>query len=272
LPCAATQASTSVDAELLALAAEFAECDPRMVALGAAGAPDGVWESAGRDMHDRWWEIVNRVIDLPAHTQSGRAAEASIVPAVIRDVGDEDTPDHKLVLSLVRDLTGQAGPGTDAELVRLCDRLVAIEIEEEDLQDRIADDDERDVLREPLTAEYEARRGPDPGHRDGMKPGSCPQSPQTSPALGREHNRHPCRHTAGRPAVHCSARFARQLLCSSAPMQARLRALRRPEKDAAGPARRQSDGRAAALRPSAGPSDHRKPARRIWFQDTASPD
>jgi len=117
--------ATSVDAELIALAAEFAECDPRMVALGAPGAPEGLWESAGRDMHDRWWEIVNRVIDLPAHTQGGRAAKASIVPAVIRDVGDDDTPDHKLVLSLVRDMLEQNDGRPDVGLLVACEAFHA---------------------------------------------------------------------------------------------------------------------------------------------------
>jgi hypothetical protein len=122
--------TASVDAELLALATEFQTVDARLRVLGAPDAPDGVWESAGHDVHDRWWEIVNRVIDLPAHTQAGWAAKASIIPGVFRDVGDEDTADHTLALSLVRDMTGQADPGPDAELIRLCDRLVEIDAEE----------------------------------------------------------------------------------------------------------------------------------------------
>ena len=110
----------SIDAELIALAAEFAERDALMVALGAPGAPDGVWESAGRDVQARWWEIVNRVIDLPAHTQAGWVAKASMIPSVFRDLGDDDTGDHKLALSLVRDLTGQAGPAPDIDLLAAC--------------------------------------------------------------------------------------------------------------------------------------------------------
>ncbi|HET6235748.1 MAG TPA: hypothetical protein VFE41_12430 [Acetobacteraceae bacterium] len=78
-----------------------------MRVLGAPDAPDGVWESAGHDAHDRWWEIVNSVIELPAHTQAGFAAKASMIPAVFRDLGDEDAADHTLALSLVRDLTGR---------------------------------------------------------------------------------------------------------------------------------------------------------------------
>jgi hypothetical protein len=126
--------TASIDAPLLALAAEFQQVDARMVALGAPDAPPRAngetWESAGIPAQDRWWEIVNQVIDLPAHTQAGWAAKASMIPAVFRDLGGEGNADHTLALSLVRDLTGQNGPGPDAELIRLWDRLVAMHAEE----------------------------------------------------------------------------------------------------------------------------------------------
>jgi hypothetical protein len=126
--------TASVDAELLALVAEFRQVDAHMTALGVPdAAPDAhgdTWESAGAAVQDRWWEIVNQVIDLPAHTQAGWAAKASMIPAVFRDLGDDDTADHTLALSLVRDMLGQADPGPDGELIRLCDRLEAMNAEE----------------------------------------------------------------------------------------------------------------------------------------------
>src|SRR5271168_306810 len=111
--------TASIDAPLLALAAEFQRVDAHMTALGAHDAlPDAngdTWESAGAAVQDRWWEIVNRVIDLPPYTQAGWAAKASMIPGVFRDVGDEDAADHTLALSLVRDVTGQNDGSPDVD-------------------------------------------------------------------------------------------------------------------------------------------------------------
>jgi hypothetical protein len=64
-----------MDADLIAFAAEFQRVDAQMTALGAPNAPAGAWESAGGAVQDYyWWEIVHRVIDLPAHTQAAWAA------------------------------------------------------------------------------------------------------------------------------------------------------------------------------------------------------
>jgi hypothetical protein len=140
-------APASVDAEPIALAAEFQQVDAYMTALGAhdavPGANGDTWESAGAAVQDRWWQIVNRVIDMPAHTQAGWAAKASMIPGVFRDLGDEDTADHTLALSLVRDLTGQEGPGPDAELLTACEAFHRIHAEMKD--PRRGDTDEDDV-------------------------------------------------------------------------------------------------------------------------------
>jgi len=121
--------TASIDAPLLALAAEFQRVDAHMTALGAHDAlPDAngdTWESAGAAVQDRWWEIVNRVIDLPPYTQAGWAAKASMIPGVFRDVGDEDAADHTLALSLVRDVTGQNDGSPDVDLLVACEAFHA---------------------------------------------------------------------------------------------------------------------------------------------------
>ena len=78
-------------------------------------------------MHDRWWEIVNKVIDLPAATVPGWATKGGVFPAVLRDlVGlDSDTADHKLAMSLVRDLTGQNDGSPDVGLLAACEAFHA---------------------------------------------------------------------------------------------------------------------------------------------------
>jgi hypothetical protein len=120
--------TASLDAELLALAAEFQTVDARLIAINdeiTADTTDTLSMDKGEPaaVHDRWWQIVNRVIDLPAHTQAGWAAKAAMIPPVIRDVSSTaiGTADINLALSLARDLTGQEGPGPDAELLAACE-------------------------------------------------------------------------------------------------------------------------------------------------------
>jgi hypothetical protein len=67
------------------------------------------------------------VIDTPAYTVPGWAAKRDVFPAVLRDlVGlDSDTADHKLALSLVRDLTGQNDGSPDVGLLAACEAFHA---------------------------------------------------------------------------------------------------------------------------------------------------
>jgi hypothetical protein len=131
--------TASVDAELLALAAEFETVDARLMAINdeiMADTTDTLSMDKGEPaaVHDRWWQIVDRVIELPAHTQAGWAAKAAIIPAVIRDVADSGagTPAINIALSLVRDLTGQAGPGPDVDLLAACEAFQAVHRETKD--------------------------------------------------------------------------------------------------------------------------------------------
>ena len=124
---AAQRPAASVDAELLTLCAEFQQVDARLMELNAeikADTTDAAsWEGLGAGIvHGRWWQIVDKVIDTPAFTVPGWAAKGSVFPPVLREVAslDSTTADHRLALSLVRDLTGQEGPRPDAELIAAC--------------------------------------------------------------------------------------------------------------------------------------------------------
>ena len=142
--------TASVDAPLLALAAEFQTVDARLMAINdeiTADTTDTLSMDKGEPaaVHDRWWAIVNRVIDQPAHTQAGWAAKAAMIPPVIRDVSSTaiGTADINLALSLARDLTGQADPGPDRELLAACETFHRIHAEMKDPRrgDTDADDD-----------------------------------------------------------------------------------------------------------------------------------
>jgi hypothetical protein len=121
-------ASVSVDAELLGLAAEFQRTDARLMAINAEIQADttgtmSMDKGEPAAVHDRWWAIVNEVIDTPAFTVPGWAAKGGIFPAVLRDLAslDSDTADHRLTLSLVLDMQRHGHPELDAELLAACE-------------------------------------------------------------------------------------------------------------------------------------------------------
>jgi hypothetical protein len=173
----ATVSPAGADAELLTLAQRFAEYDVRLLALNFA--PDGSHEAAWDAVHPVWWQIADRIIDLPAHTEAGRIAKASILPAMIRDCTDSDAPEIRATLSLLRDMLGPDDPGLlsldaadaaqaerdanptppqpkyelDAELIALCDRLVEIEAQRCIVFDTIADDAAQDLATAPIDQE-----------------------------------------------------------------------------------------------------------------------
>jgi hypothetical protein len=125
--CSAPVAAASVDAELLALAAEFHQVDARLMEINAEIKADAsgamTWDGLGAGVvHDRWWEIVDRVIDTPAFTVPGWVAKGSGFPVVLRDlVGlDSTTADHRLTLSLVLDMQRHGQSGLDADLIAAC--------------------------------------------------------------------------------------------------------------------------------------------------------
>jgi hypothetical protein len=73
--------TASIDASLLALAAEFQQVDARLMAINdeiMVDTTDTLSMDKGKPaaVHDRWWAIVNRVIELPAYTVPGWGAKA----------------------------------------------------------------------------------------------------------------------------------------------------------------------------------------------------
>jgi len=124
--------TASVDAPLLVLVAEFQRVDARLMELNAESTADAAgtktFESLGGDVvHDRWWAIVDRVIELPSHTVPGWAAMAAMIPRVIRDVSSTaiGTADINLALSLVRDIAGQNNGSPDVDLLVACEAFHA---------------------------------------------------------------------------------------------------------------------------------------------------
>jgi hypothetical protein len=112
-----------LDAELLALAAEFHRCESRMAELDQ---PENRHRDGLAAVHEEWWSAFDRAFSLPAYTQAGWIAKASMLPAAIRDCGEVDSADSKAMMSLVRDMLGQAGPGPDADLLAACEAFQAV--------------------------------------------------------------------------------------------------------------------------------------------------
>jgi hypothetical protein len=168
----------AADAELIALAHEFLAYDARLLAFNRTeiDTPESEWEA----VHPRWWQIVDRMTELPAHTEAGRVAKASLLPSVMRDTcGASMEPAERLALSLVRDMLDPMAPALvafaaeqeraaeqdarytpapprispDAELIALCDRLVEIEAQRCIVFDTIADDAAQDAATAPIDQE-----------------------------------------------------------------------------------------------------------------------
>src|SRR5271170_7647476 len=112
-----TTPAPAPDAELLALAPEFHQCEARMAELDE---PENRHKDGLAGVHEDWWSAFDRAFALPAYTQAGWIAKASMLPAAIRDCGEVDSADSKAMMSLVRDLTGQNGPRHAAELLAAC--------------------------------------------------------------------------------------------------------------------------------------------------------
>jgi hypothetical protein len=101
------------DGELLKLAHEFGAVDAELMRFNAM-VVDGD-DPAFSAVHDEWREIVDSVEKLPAHTEAGGRAKASLLPAIIRDYADMTEPEVRFTLSLLRDILGQDFPGLEPE-------------------------------------------------------------------------------------------------------------------------------------------------------------
>ncbi len=127
----------SADAALLALAAEFQTVDARLLELNAQAAADPTMDLDAPPfaaVHDRWWAIVNKVIDTPAFTVPGWAAKGGIFPAVLRDLASLDgtTADHRLTLSLTLDMLRHGHSELDGDLLSACEAFQMTHVEMKD--------------------------------------------------------------------------------------------------------------------------------------------
>ena len=102
VPATPAAVEAEPDAALVALGAEFVEKDSHITSP-AYDADDAFYSAE----HDRWWQIVDRATDLPARTETGRGAKATILAAVIRDCCRKDDPDALLALSDRSALSGE---------------------------------------------------------------------------------------------------------------------------------------------------------------------
>jgi hypothetical protein len=150
------------DSGLLVLVAEFRALDTALMAFnGLEGLPEKLVNST----HEHWWEVAHKVREMPAITPEGLRAKCTVFDGVFRDCCDENGPVDEFAASLVRDIRAGAAehseaaqdssrPWPDAELIRLCERLVEISNAERSLGRAIKDDDERETAAQPLHDEW----------------------------------------------------------------------------------------------------------------------
>jgi hypothetical protein len=108
------------DAELLALCAEALRMEEREMTMEEG-------DSYNRAISERY-EVLHVIASTPAKTSEGVRAKAAAVHRMMNQpvlLADLQMPD-KLVWSLVNDLVRTEPASSDAELIRLCDRLVVV--------------------------------------------------------------------------------------------------------------------------------------------------
>jgi len=132
VPVVAAAAPEGDDAELLALVRQFHQHDATIGQFDQArGIPDDLFEAELA----RWWQALDRVAETPAQTGAGIAAKLSMLRAAYtNDISKE----HPRRFALIAGLADDAARGTpmppvapegDAELIKICNRLVASEEE-----------------------------------------------------------------------------------------------------------------------------------------------
>ncbi|HUB48361.1 MAG TPA: hypothetical protein VMB73_25575 [Acetobacteraceae bacterium] len=93
------------DAELLALRRSFLVEHDTVTAWNA----DRVTEEIGEAAHDRWWECVEAMTDIPATTTAGLRAKAEVALLAYEFAGGQGGPDEDLIRSALRDaIAGRA--------------------------------------------------------------------------------------------------------------------------------------------------------------------
>ncbi len=109
--------AADLDSELIQLCADLAACRAEVEHNNRVGVPDDVCD---RTM-DRWTDLVDRIIDIPARTPEGVRAKAGATRDVLK-VYLMDGPGRSMSLageqedwigwSLVHDILGEAPPWT----------------------------------------------------------------------------------------------------------------------------------------------------------------
>lgn len=89
------------DAELLALHRTFLTQHAIVQAWNAGEVTEEIGEAA----HDRWWECVEAMVDIPATTPEGLWAKAETALLATDLTGGHGGSDEELVRSVVRDIT-----------------------------------------------------------------------------------------------------------------------------------------------------------------------
>jgi hypothetical protein len=125
--------NTTPDAALLKLCAEF----HRLHAVAYA-MPREADEAEMAAALDRRWAASDQIATIPATTDAGRRAKAAVASALLDEWGALETS-HTIIFArnVLRDIGGAGGldldqtPNPDAELIRLCERIVANRAEDE---------------------------------------------------------------------------------------------------------------------------------------------
>ena len=97
------------DAELLASCGRFLAAHRDLTASNT-GPSDAVTEGQGNEILARWYDEIDRLIELPAHTDEGRRAKAmaAYLTMATIDVGDfEGHREEHLGFSALADLVGR---------------------------------------------------------------------------------------------------------------------------------------------------------------------
>jgi hypothetical protein len=151
----------TADAELLELCAEFHH--QHAAALATPTDDDAALTAA----LDERWEISDEILDAAATTEAGRRAKAHVaLVLMVENEGAEPVDQASIfVLAALQDIVGStaarivpSAESADAELIRLCDRLVALEAKDENIYLTVEDDDEANRLSEILLPEFQELR------------------------------------------------------------------------------------------------------------------
>jgi hypothetical protein len=155
----ASAVATGDDAELLALCAEFHRVHAAVI---AARGYDALQEAA----LDERLDVSDEIQQMPATTLSGHRAKASVAVVLLRESNGGDgsnSNDVDFAFDALLEIAGEAhaansaadgAAGPDAELITLCNRLVAIAAEEAVIFKTVAEEDDQDRALEPTIQEY----------------------------------------------------------------------------------------------------------------------